>query len=1360
MVYKYSFDNTTVGSWEWEVDSYVLIQECLQLLLDEINIWNKRVFETGAGRMPYAKVAKDIQRMINWGEKKIASSDGVDFEEQGVTVGSLRYIKASLLLAIRKKKEELEKKIEDGWPSGASSALGAKIDDLEKLADTLNYEPADILLELIPKQQEGEEKGGESNHTGKNDITAIVEDARSAFTNSEFDKAIEICDKALSINPNHIKAMSIRALSYSRLGKYDEAIKQFDVILKTEPNNVGALEGKGLALLNKNDYAATYYTFEFLAKLDPSNIIAWHSMGEALFYRNSFDEAIVCLDKAITINPHSDRSWVMKAKALLKKGKHEEAFNCFDEALKHAVNKSYVLLEKGIAYRKLGDKSEEFYCYDRAIENNPKYIQAYMQKAHSLSQVEDYVGAIECFKKGIDNDLEPEQEAILWHNFAVTYLQIRNYEEAYRSINRSLELHANDHTRRIKNVIENAMSSKERAESENYEINTAKLLWGFKNISVQGEDKVEENRRYLLSPYAEKINAYSTFNTSHLNELENGKEVVIGGMITKIRFFLTKTGRNAGSKMAYFTLEDLQGEVDVVMFPDVLNKFNDMLIADTIVFVKGKIDHRREKSNILAVELISLDEAKDKLEYADKQLTLYDFKAKLDIVEKKIFDRVINLSKSSNTGLYTDISDENYINLRLKRAGKSDNVAIQIHRYGEGGRTIALAVAGAKKGAEREDPELNDFIVKGNITELSGYKKGVGWERGWLNGNLPSTGSREKAEVYVLKRDILVNTEAWNKVEELIEWAVENFDKLPSEEPDKAKTIGPVPTIINAQEGEPDSAQKSVSIGSGCHIRREASPDEQCLNVHSYANVLSTFFKKATDDGGEFCFGLFGHWGRGKTYLMDMVKDELKDDKDCPYETIFFSAWKYRTTPEAWIHLYERFAEHLQDTRNWFSILPSLIRSELVQRGIMPLIIGIFIFGTSLISLSSIVTDLLLPFLSVLGIAGFLFCFYIFMGSRRIIPVMKRYFTLKRHGGKLGLQALIGKDLKTLIIGWVPKEFFKNRFPICRYVFYLNILFVSFILFPIKPQSWPLWLALSNKTPNWLSWPVFIAWMAISIIGILYTILGERSTKQLLLVIDDLDRCRPEQMLEIIESLKLLLEDREIHERIQVVMLVDEKMLHHAIQKKFTDFIKSYNTEAAEDSNKDVLNRVTNEHIEKLFACYLRLPELSVDEVSEVTRKYLELYGSIEDTVRISSTLAPTESADNDDPGNDTKESLVVDAQEITTTQDEESAKKEPIASEETREVSIEDAVFSSYERGRLALAIPSISQLDKSRKWGPRSIRVLLFKYQLSRLLLMALRIKFTPKELIDKLSAGVVLGEAQPRVSKDVKRVIDQVI
>jgi len=116
-----------------------------------------------------------------------------------------------------------------------------------------------------------------------------------------------------------------------------------------------------------------------------------------------------------------------------------------------------------------------------------------------------------------------------------------------------------------------------------------------------------------LSHYAETINLYSTANTLQLADYNRDRQIVIGGMITKIRFNLTRTGRNVGSKMAVFTLEDLQGHVEVVLFPDVLNRFADALVADTIVFVKGKVDYRRGTPNILAVELITLDEVREKL---------------------------------------------------------------------------------------------------------------------------------------------------------------------------------------------------------------------------------------------------------------------------------------------------------------------------------------------------------------------------------------------------------------------------------------------------------------------------------------------------------------------------------------------------------------------------------------------------------------------------------------------------------------------------------------------------------------------------------------------------------------------------
>jgi len=116
-----------------------------------------------------------------------------------------------------------------------------------------------------------------------------------------------------------------------------------------------------------------------------------------------------------------------------------------------------------------------------------------------------------------------------------------------------------------------------------------------------------------LSHHAEEIDDYSTMNTAHLAQSTGEKQVVIGGMVTRIRYTVTKNGRNAGAKMAVFVLEDLQGTCEVVLFSDVLNQFAPLVVEDSIVFVRGKTDFRRERPNVLASELIPLEQAREKL---------------------------------------------------------------------------------------------------------------------------------------------------------------------------------------------------------------------------------------------------------------------------------------------------------------------------------------------------------------------------------------------------------------------------------------------------------------------------------------------------------------------------------------------------------------------------------------------------------------------------------------------------------------------------------------------------------------------------------------------------------------------------
>lgn len=134
-----------------------------------------------------------------------------------------------------------------------------------------------------------------------------------------------------------------------------------------------------------------------------------------------------------------------------------------------------------------------------------------------------------------------------------------------------------------------------------------------------------------LSRYAAVIDAYSSLHTNQLSAKHEGREVVLGGMIKKIRNIVTKNGRNAGAKMAVFEMEDLQGKCEVVLFPKTLEQFGHLMEIDKVIFVRGKVDCKRETPNLLCEELYAIEDVTDKL-----AARVWIRLAGLDITEEKI----------------------------------------------------------------------------------------------------------------------------------------------------------------------------------------------------------------------------------------------------------------------------------------------------------------------------------------------------------------------------------------------------------------------------------------------------------------------------------------------------------------------------------------------------------------------------------------------------------------------------------------------------------------------------------------------------------------------------------------------------
>lgn len=93
--------------------------------------------------------------------------------------------------------------------------------------------------------------------------------------------------------------------------------------------------------------------------------------------------------------------------------------------------------------------------------------------------------------------------------------------------------------------------------------------------------------------------------------------------------------------------------------------------------------------------------------------------------------------------------------------------------------------------------------------------------------------------------------------------------------------------------------------------------------------------------------------------------------------------------------------------------------------------------------------------------------------------------------------------------------------------------------------------------------------------------LEESGIKNLIVMIDDLDRCNPDRILETLEAVKLFLSVK----RTTFIVAIDERVVTYAVKKKYPRL-----------TNEDKLD-VSNDYIEKIIQLPIRLPELSETDI-------------------------------------------------------------------------------------------------------------------------------------------------------------------
>ncbi len=350
----------------------------------------------------------------------------------------------------------------------------------------------------------------------------------------------------------------------------------------------------------------------------------------------------------------------------------------------------------------------------------------------------------------------------------------------------------------------------------------------------------------------------------------------------------------------------------------------------------------------------------------------------------------------------------------------------------------------------------------------------------------------------------------------------------------------------------PDSYQSPIFINEplpGTRISRPINVIRgrtltPVLGVDVIAEEISGLLRTVNNEPGNM-FGIFGKWGRGKTFFMNRVWEILsKSPRNNFVGRIDFHAWKYQDTPASWAYLYEAVMDaYLGDgegIKGKYRRLVQAIKINVTKYGVWPIVFtvsfvtfwAIWYFFLSIEVKLGLALSLFGSIVTYIGLGITISTIFFYTRSKsQAISLFEQYSNLVRFSDFLGLQAEIQKELIIILKTWIPEK--------------------------------------------------------------------EVGQKRLMLFVDDIDRCSENRIIAIIDSLRVLLDDEDIYRRLVIVAAVDDRVLRRAIIWKYSKLInlkQKLLDNGSEDTEKLDAKKLVREYMDKLFLIGINLRALNETE--------------------------------------------------------------------------------------------------------------------------------------------------------------------
>ncbi len=131
-------------------------------------------------------------------------------------------------------------------------------------------------------------------------------------------------------------------------------------------------------------------------------------------------------------------------------------------------------------------------------------------------------------------------------------------------------------------------------------------------LGIDPREQLEWERELLglfvsdhpLSPYVPYLKQRISHFSTQLGEVRHKGQVRVAGMVVRFRPHLTKSGKYMG----FVTIEDIQGAMELVVFPEAWGKYRELVQVDRVLIAHGRVDTESSEPKVLCDRLIVVRE--------------------------------------------------------------------------------------------------------------------------------------------------------------------------------------------------------------------------------------------------------------------------------------------------------------------------------------------------------------------------------------------------------------------------------------------------------------------------------------------------------------------------------------------------------------------------------------------------------------------------------------------------------------------------------------------------------------------------------------------------------------------------------